>query len=138
MSAAPDSEAIHLGVREVVARSLAAPVERVAIDARLREDLGVDSIDLLDLLFGLEKRFSVSLQGEELRALADVDPGPERLTPDGHLREEDVGRLLPWLPALAASEERHRLAPRRVAAFITVRSLALLVERRLEGGGRMP
>ena len=63
-------------------------------------------------------------------ALAKLEFSRDRLTPEGYLLPADVEQLVQWLPALAASNERHRLYPRRRSAFITVESLVILVERR--------
>ena len=50
--------------------------ERLAPDAKLFEELGLDSLDAVDLVAGLQEKFGVSLRNDErvraVRTLADV------------------------------------------------------------------
>lgn len=52
--------------RKVVAECLGREVNEVQADSRLVSDLGADSMDLLELVFLLEREFDVRLQTEEL------------------------------------------------------------------------
>ena len=130
MMAGSERDEILGVIRSCLAESMALDPAAITLPSRLVEDLGVDSLDLFELIFTLEKALDVRLQGGEIAALAKLEFSRDRLTPDGYLLPADVDQLVQWLPALAASEERHRLYPRRRAAFITVESLVILVERR--------
>lgn len=57
-------------VCELVAQTLRVKVEDVKPDASLPNDLGAESIDLLELRFLLEKNFKVPLSEKEIRAAA--------------------------------------------------------------------
>lgn len=121
-------------IRGCLAESMALDPATIALESRLVEDLGVDSLDLFELIFTLEKALDVRLQGGEIAALAKLEFSRDRLTPEGYMLADDVAKLIEWLPALAASDERLRLYPRRRSAFITVESLVILVERRRTAG----
>ena len=62
-------------VREIIDRHLAPLVEegvefaRLGADARLREDLGLSSLDAVSLLMTLEEEFDVEISDEEVVGL---------------------------------------------------------------------
>ena len=70
--------------REVIAAIATAkkiPPDRVALDSTF-EELGVDSLDSLTILFALEERFDISIPDEaarEMRAVREVVDGLDRL-----------------------------------------------------------
>lgn len=69
-------------VRAVVAKSRRRPVEEISIDATF-EELGIDSLDGLNLLFEIESEFDVSIPDEEARIIHTVRQmveGVERIT----------------------------------------------------------
>lgn len=53
----------------LIALLLAASVERVTPEARLREDLNADSLDLFELVIDVEDAFNVVLPDSETEAL---------------------------------------------------------------------
>lgn len=57
-------------VRELVAQTLRIKPDDVKEDASLVNDLGAESIDLLELRFLLEKSFKIPISEKELRASA--------------------------------------------------------------------
>ena len=68
-------------VLKVVATSKRIPLERVTVDSAF-QDLGIDSMDAVEILFGLENEFDISIPDEEVRAVRDVRgmcEGVERL-----------------------------------------------------------
>ena len=46
--------------------------ERITEDARFKEDLDADSLDLVELVMGLEERFDISVPEEDLDGVATV------------------------------------------------------------------
>lgn len=62
-------------ITEIVAARFKQPVETLDRQARFREDMGRDSLDLFELLFTLEEELGVSIpdaDAVELRTLKDV------------------------------------------------------------------
>jgi acyl carrier protein len=47
-------------VRAIVAKSLKIPIERLTPATRL-EELGAESIDMIEIVFGLEQKFDISI-----------------------------------------------------------------------------
>jgi acyl carrier protein len=116
-------------VRTIVAECLARDVGEVRPESRLVTDLGADSLDFIDLVFTLEKRFGVRMRENELDIMVQRDdPGPEAGTTAEFLPPEAISRLLPWLPELATGRDLSRVRPVHVLPLVTVESLWRLVE----------
>ena len=68
-------------VRKVIATSKRIPEERVTIDSAF-EELGIDSMDAVEILFALENEFDISIPDEEVKTVRNVRQmveGVERL-----------------------------------------------------------
>lgn len=62
-------------ITEILAEQLAADRETMTNDTKIAEDLGADSLDLVDLLMSIEDEFGVEIPDEEvenLRTIGDV------------------------------------------------------------------
>ncbi len=53
-------EAIAEEVRQIISRELEIPLESLAPDTALK-DLGVESLDLIEIIFALEDKFDISI-----------------------------------------------------------------------------
>src|SRR5262245_12866273 len=77
-------------IRAALAQHLKKDVSKVQPDHKLREDLGLDSLSTLELLFKLEEAFDMEIPNEDLPRLSTVqsvaDAIEERLPAgDGHV-----------------------------------------------------
>jgi acyl carrier protein len=62
-----------LGVlREVAVEILSVEPDQVNERARFKEDLDADSLDLVELVMGLEERFDISVPEEELEDVTTI------------------------------------------------------------------
>jgi acyl carrier protein len=59
-------------LREVAVEVLSVDGTTVQEDARFKEDLDADSLDLVELVMGLEERFDISVPEEDLDGVATV------------------------------------------------------------------
>ena len=59
-------------IREVAVEVLSVQPESVVETARFAEDLDADSLDLVELVMGLEERFDISVPEEDLESVATV------------------------------------------------------------------
>jgi acyl carrier protein len=59
-------------LREVAVEVLSVEPESVTLDARFKEDLDADSLDLVELVMGLEERFDISVPEEDLENVTTV------------------------------------------------------------------
>jgi acyl carrier protein len=58
-------------VLKVIATSKRIPLETVTIDSEF-EQLGIDSMDAVEILFALENEFDVSIPDDEVRSVRNV------------------------------------------------------------------
>jgi acyl carrier protein len=59
-------------LREVAVDVLSVEPDTVVETARFKEDLDADSLDLVELVMGLEERFDISVPEEDLESVATV------------------------------------------------------------------
>jgi acyl carrier protein len=60
------------GLREIMAARLGLPAEQLVPEARLVEDLGLDSLDAVELAISVERKFEIEVPEEELTKLKTV------------------------------------------------------------------
>jgi acyl carrier protein len=60
-------------VREIIARRLKVPPEEIRGETRLVEDLGRDSLDLIDIVFEFEETFHVDISNEVLQQIRTIN-----------------------------------------------------------------
>jgi acyl carrier protein len=65
------SEALD-AIREVAVEVLSVEPDQVTEEARFKEDLEADSLDLVELVMGLEERFDIEVPEEDLENVASV------------------------------------------------------------------
>ena len=70
-------------VQEMLAEALNLSVSEVGADAKIVEDLGADSLDVVELLSRLEEEFGITIPDEDVENLVtvgDVAAEIEKLT----------------------------------------------------------
>jgi len=76
MAGRAEIAALEERIRGVVARQLGVEVSEVLPDASLQEDLGADSLELVELLMALEDEFDIEVPeevAESITTIADVE-----------------------------------------------------------------
>lgn len=63
-------EEIESGVREVIARCMQLKTDEVKNDDLMKEDIGCDSIDCVEIVMELEKEFDINIPDNEVDAAA--------------------------------------------------------------------
>jgi acyl carrier protein len=59
-------------VREIIVELLDVDAEKVTLDARFREDLEADSLDLVELIMKIEEEFGGDISDEEAQKILTV------------------------------------------------------------------
>ena len=77
MSILPDPAQIEERVREILTDALSLRPDQVRPESRLIEDLGAESIDLLDLRFRIEKTFGFRISTQDLAEAFGTGIAPE-------------------------------------------------------------
>jgi acyl carrier protein len=62
-------------IKEVVVEQLSVSADEVKDDAKFVEDLGADSLDVVELVMALEEKFDIEIpddEAEKIQTVADV------------------------------------------------------------------
>ena len=59
-------------IKELLANELRIPLEKITDDAAIIEDLGADSLDVVEMLMALEETFSITVPDEDVINLKTV------------------------------------------------------------------
>ena len=59
-------------IQAMLAEALNVPVEKVTADAKIVDDLGADSLDVVELLSQLEDEYGIMIPDEEVESLVTV------------------------------------------------------------------
>lgn len=62
-------------VKAIIVKRLSIDPARVSPEAKIREDLQADSLDLVELIMDLEDEFQISISEDDARALTNVTVG---------------------------------------------------------------
>jgi acyl carrier protein len=63
----PKVESVEEPIMELLSAISKLPREKITVDSRLTLDLGLDSIQFMELLASLEDRFPIRLEVEDIR-----------------------------------------------------------------------
>jgi acyl carrier protein len=59
-------------IKEYFISQFEVPEDKITMEALLKDDLGLDSIDALDMIGMLEARLNMEIEGEELKHIRTV------------------------------------------------------------------
>lgn len=59
-------------IKEVVVEQLSVSADEVKDDSKFVEDLGADSLDVVELVMALEEKFDIEIPDEEAEKIATV------------------------------------------------------------------
>ena len=93
----PSHDEIYEKVKATLIDALGVDDDEVTQTARLKADLGAESIDFLDIVFRLEKNFGIKIPRNELfpESLFSADSG---FAENGKVTEKGIGELRTKLP----------------------------------------
>ncbi|MBE7100624.1 MAG: acyl carrier protein [Clostridiales bacterium] len=66
-------------IQSMLAEALDLPIEKVTADAKIVDDLGADSLDVVELLSQLEDEFGIIIPDDEVENLVTVADVAEQL-----------------------------------------------------------
>jgi acyl carrier protein len=109
-------------VAGVLVEALNADEEDITPVATLHRDLGAESIDLLDIVFRLEREFGIHIERDELFP-ASVFQGDPAFVQDGKVTDRGLVRLRSQLPYADLS---HFECDRRLSAIPDLFTVSLI------------
>jgi acyl carrier protein len=114
-------------VREVLVDALAE--DEVEMDSTLVDDLGAESIDLLDIVFQLEKKFDIKIDRGELIPTEKLDD--PKYVQDGKLTADGLAMLQEALPSANLETFLQNPVIQNLAKILSVKDLVHLVKSKL-------
>jgi len=127
-----NQDEIVRGVCECVAAVVDTDPSHVHERDRIIEDLGADSLDLLDLVFHLEQRFRIKISPRDIERRAQQQLGGMALEVDGVYTAKALEQLRKGLPEVPAEELSEGLRSADLPRCFRVMTFIHLVTRLLE------
>ena len=134
-----DEKVIYEKVKESVVEALGVDDDEVTPEAVLFDDLGAESLDLLDIVFRLEKEFSIKIPRGGIQADALAGEGEtlkeEDLVVDGVLTPLGIEKLKVSMPEVDPSRITEGFRVDDIATLFTVQTFVNITKKLLEEKG---
>ncbi|MDR1385564.1 MAG: acyl carrier protein [Planctomycetaceae bacterium] len=122
-------EEIFQGVKEALVVALAVDDDAVTPDATLMGDLGAESIDILDIIYRMEKTFGIKIDQAEFIP-SDLLNSPEFKQGD-KLTDAGIGELRKRLPYANLDTFVKNPVVSNIITVLTVNDLCYLIETKI-------
>jgi acyl carrier protein len=127
------ADEIFTKVRDVLVEALSVDDEEVTPTAIIRDDLGAESIDFLDIQFRLEKAFDIKIPKGDMMP-EDLQSNPS-FVDDGNLTEAGIEELKARMPhadfsVISAGDDLDELSK-----LFTVQAVVNYVQRKITEQG---
>ncbi len=126
---APNRDEVLAKIRALLGDALGVDDEEVLPEATLQGDLGAESIDFLDIVFRLEKEFSIKIPKGELFP-ADILDNPDYVDGD-RISSSGLAQLREALPHADLSKLEEEPLVSKIADLFTVDTIVNYVESKL-------
>ena len=120
-------ESVFPKVREIIADVLVIDKEDVSLDSRLIVDLSAESIDFLDLVFQLEKEFSIKIPRGQLEKNARGNLSEDEFEKGGVLTHAGVAALKNYLSEVPTDYFKTNMKVNEIPMLFTVETFCKLV-----------
>ena len=127
---------VDSAVKEAVVEALALDDDEVTPESTLMDDLGAESIDLLDILFRIEKSTGVKIEASYLGDYMQGGiPDDEFSDENEVITEKGAQHLKTVMPQVDPNELAGSLKADEVISLFTVQNLVDMVKTRSNGAG---
>ena len=123
--------AVYPKVAQIMADALGCDVEQVELGVPLIEGLNAESIDFLDIVFGLERAFKVKIPRGKIVEDARGDLPEATFEEKGHLTEVGLKRLREYLSEVPADRFRSPMRVADIPKLFTPETFCKIVARGL-------
>lgn len=134
-----DEKVIYEKVKESVVEALGIDDDEVTPNALLFDDLGAESLDLLDIVFRLEKEFGIKIPRGGIQADALSAEGEnlteEDLVVDGVLTPLGIEKLTKSMPELDPARITEGFRADDIATLFTVQTFVNITKNLLKEKG---
>jgi acyl carrier protein len=127
-----DENEIVERIKDSLVEVLGIDREEIKADSSIIEDLGAESIDLLDLVFRLEEIFKIRVSRREIENKAKQSLSEEEFEKDEVLSPQTIKNLKRQLPEVPEEKFRSDLRSSEIPLLFTVRTFSKIVKEKLE------
>lgn len=120
-------ESVYPKVRDIIADVLVIDESEVALNSRLIADLGAESIDFLDLVFQLEKEYSIKIPRGQLEKNARGDLTEEEFEKGGVLTAKGLVALKSYLNEVPQEYFKDNMKVNEIPMLFTVETFCKLI-----------
>ena len=124
--------AVLENVKTVIENSTGTPRETIQLEHTLFDELGVDSIDLVDILFELEFLYKIQLKISDIESRARAKMGDEPYEIDGTITPAGLQVIGEFMPEISKDKLVEGLTVHQLVQLFTVESLCKIVIYRIE------
>ena len=126
-------ETVYPKVRAILAETLAIDVNNIVLDNSLTNDLGIESIDFIELIYELELAFDIQIPQGYLKQRLRGSLTPEEFEQDGKLTTAGVACLKENLSEIPDALFPPVIALNDIPTLFTVETLCKIVlEKRMQ------
>lgn len=115
-----------------LAETIGINEEEISLNSSIIDDLGADSLDLLDLVFRLEQTFKIRISRGDIETRARETMPEEDFETDGLLSEKAKKALRKALPEVDSSRFKPNLRKSEIPRLFTVQTFLRLVKEKME------
>ncbi len=126
-----NEQEIEKKIVDVLCSSLALPPGRINRDSRLITDLGMDSLDFLDIMFSLESVFKTKIKDREFDRVLRPDKSQAAHQAE-YLTDTEIERMSNILPDLKEASQKKKIPRNSFFSFVTVDTLMKMVCLKLQ------
>jgi acyl carrier protein len=129
-------EKILITVKNVIEESTGTSQELIKLESTLFDELSVDSIDLVDILFELESHYDVELKVSDIEARAKEELGDVPYEVNGIITAEGIEAVKKYMTEIDHSKLVEGISVHELVKLFSVHSLCKIVQYRLESSGK--
>src|SRR5438270_4226090 len=125
---------VEAAVKEAVVEALALDEDEVTDESTLMDDLGAESIDLLDILFRIQKSTGVKIEASDLGDYIQGGIPDDEFSDDNEvITAAGAAQLHKVMPQTDPSDIEGKLSADEVMTLFTVQNLVEMVKVRADG-----
>ncbi|MDR1925124.1 MAG: phosphopantetheine-binding protein [Planctomycetaceae bacterium] len=126
-----EKEEVYNYVRDALVEALAVDEDEVKPEATLMGDLGAESIDILDIVFQLEKRLGIKIERGELVPDDIANDTQGKYVLDNKLTELGIAEIKKRMPYANVEALEQNPMVVNIVQILTVRDLCYIVESKV-------
>lgn len=123
-----DRNQVFDGVKKCLMDCIRMNETEIRPDARLIGDLGADSLDLLDIIFSLERHFNIKIKPGEIEKRAREGIPPEEFEHNNLLKPRGAERLREILPEIPSGDIQPGMHISQIPYLFTVETFIKIIE----------